>query len=144
MVADVPFRTHMRRALLLDNEWIERSILQTILVDAGFDVQAVPLSDILVFAFDRPLFDIAVLDLSTSMQNESQVVSLCDALAGTAILIMTDNGTIGQALRVGVATAALDYIKKPFSKEEFLAAIDRTIQHARVLRENQALKQNRG
>jgi DNA-binding NtrC family response regulator len=129
----------MLRALLLDDEKIERSILQTILSDAGFDVSALPLSET-VSVSDR--FDIAVLDLSSSMRNESQIVSVCDALADTAILIMTDNGTISQALRVGVATAALDYVKKPFSKEEFLAAIDRTLQHAELLRENRAFKQH--
>ena len=132
----------MPRALLLDDEKIERSILQTILIDAGFEVRALPISETLPLYGDHGLFDIAVLDLSASMQNESQIVSLCNDLAGTAILIMTDNGTISQALRVGVATAALDYIKKPFSKEEFLAAIDRTIQHARVVIENRALKQH--
>jgi DNA-binding NtrC family response regulator len=132
----------MRRALLLDDEKIERSILQTILIDAEFDVRAMPMSEMLPVSGEDRLFDIAILDLSTSMQNESQIVSLCDALAGTAILIMTDNGTISQALRVGAATAALDYIKKPFSKEEFLVAVDRTLQHAQVLRENRALKQH--
>ncbi len=132
----------MPRALLLDDEKIERSILETILIDSGFDVRALPISQMLPFCNDPGLFDIAILDLSASMQNESQIVSLCDDLAGTAILIMTDNGTISQALRVGVATAALDYIKKPFSKEEFLAAIARTIQHARVVSENRALKQH--
>ena len=130
----------MRRALLLDDEKIERSILQAILNDAGFDVRAAPISERLPFSGGRGLFDIAVLDLSASLQNESQIASVCNALAGTAILIMTDNGTISHALRVGVATAALDYIKKPFSKEEFLAAIDRSIQHAQVVRENHALK----
>jgi len=138
----VPIQLNMRRALLLDDEKIERSILQTILIDAGFDVHALPISARLPFSSDHRLFDIAILDLSASMQNESQIVSLCEALAGTAVLIMTDNGTISQALRVGAATAAIDYIKKPFSKEEFLAAIDRAIQHARVLRENWSLKQH--
>jgi DNA-binding NtrC family response regulator len=132
----------MRRALLLDDEKIERSILQTILIDVGFDVRALPLSDKIAVSDDPRSFDIAILDLSASMRNESQIVSVCDALSGTAILIMTDNGTIAQALRVGVRTAALDYIKKPFSKEELLAAVERTIQHAEVLRENRALKQH--
>ncbi len=131
----------MRCAVLLDDEEIERSILQTILIDAGFEVRPLPLSGMVPASGDHRLFDIAILDLSASMQNESQIVSLCEALAGTAILIMTDNGTISQALRVGVRTAALDYIKKPFSKEEFLAAVERTIQHAQVVRENRALKQ---
>src|SRR5262249_27110374 len=98
------FQVDMPRALLLDDEKIERSILQTILTDAGFEVRALPIAEMLPLYGDHDLFDIAVLDLSASMQNESQIVSLCNDLAGTAILIMTDNGTISQALRVGVAT----------------------------------------
>ena len=130
----------MRRTLLLDDERIERSILQTILAEANFQVRASSTSEAPFLLEDRILFDIAILDLSASMRNEWQVLELCNALADTAILVMTDNGTIEQALAVSAVTAT-DYIKKPFSKEEFLAAVDRTIQHAQVLRENRALKQ---
>ena len=130
----------MQRALLLDDEEIERTILETILAEADFLVCASPISMALPLSGNGS-FDVAILDLSVSGQNQSQVLELCSALAGTAILVMTDNEIIEHALRVNAITIAVDYIKKPFSKEEFLAAVDRTIQHARVLRENRALKE---
>jgi DNA-binding NtrC family response regulator len=130
----------MQRALLLDDEEIERTILETILAEADFLVCASPISMALSLSGYGP-FDVAILDLSVSGQNQSHVLELCSALAGTAILVMTDNEIIEHALRVNAITIAVDYIKKPFSKEEFLAAVDRTIQHARVLRENRALKE---
>jgi DNA-binding NtrC family response regulator len=130
----------MQRALLLDDEEIERTILETILAEAEFLVCASPISMALPLSGNGS-FDVAILDLSVSGQNQSQVLELCSALAGTAILVMTDNEIIEHALRVNAITIAVDYIKKPFSKEEFLAAVDRTIQHARVLRENRALKE---
>jgi len=130
----------MQRALLLDDEEIERTILETILAEAEFLVCASPISMALPLSGNGS-FDVAILDLSVSGQNQSQVLELCSALAGTSILVMTDNEIIEHALRVNAITIAVDYIKKPFSKEEFLAAVDRTIQHARVLRENRALKE---
>jgi DNA-binding NtrC family response regulator len=130
----------MQRALLLDDEEIERTILETILAEADFLVCASPISMALSLS-GYGSFDVAILDLSVSGQNQSQVLELCSALAGTSILVMTDNEIIEHALRVNAITIAVDYIKKPFSKEEFLAAVDRTIQHARVLRENRALKE---
>jgi DNA-binding NtrC family response regulator len=126
----------MRRALLLDDERIERSILQAILIEANFEVQALSLSMKARFREGHRLFDIAILDLSTSMHNESQIIELCETLMGIAILIMTDNGAIERVLKRGAAARAVDYIRKPFSKEEFLAAVERAIQHTMVLREN--------
>ena len=124
----------MQRALLLDDERIERSILQAILIEANFEVRALSLSMKSRFSEAHPPFDIAILDLSASMRNESQIIELCDTFADAAILIMTDNGAIEQILRLS-AGGAVNYIRKPFSKEEFLGAVERTIQHTRVLRE---------
>src|SRR5262249_13557810 len=131
----------MQRALLLDDEQIERTILETILTEAEFVVCASSISTLPSVSDTDRYFDIAILDLSTSAQNESQILELCNAFAGTAILVMTDNETFERALRVNAITIAVDYIKKPFSKEEFLAAVSRTIHHAQLLRENRALKQ---
>jgi len=131
----------MQRALLLDDEKIERTILETILAEADFEVCASSIATMCPLSDSDPSFDIAILDLSACTRNELQVLELCNALAGTAILVMTDNGTIEHALRVNAISIAVDYIKKPFSKEEFLAAVRRTIQHAQLLRENRALKQ---
>jgi len=131
----------MLRALLLDDEEIERTILETILAEAEFVVCASSISTRPSLSDGYASFDIAILDLSVSGQNESQVLELCNALAGRAILVMTDNEIIEYALRVNAITIAVDYIKKPFSKEEFLAAVDRTIHHAQVLSENRTLKE---
>src|SRR5215510_935856 len=130
----------MQRAILLDDEEIERTILETILAEADFlvcasSISATPPSE------NYSSFDIAIVDLSVRGQNESQALELCNALAGTAVLVMTDNEIIEHALRVNAITIAVDYLKKPFSKEEFLPAVRRTIQHAQVLRENRALKE---
>jgi len=131
----------MQRALLLDDEEIERTILETILAEADFIVCASSTSTTPCPSDGSDPFDVAILDLSLSGENQSQLLELCKAFAGSAILVMTDNEIIEHALRVNAITTAVDYIKKPFSKEEFLAAVDRTIQHARVLRENRALRE---
>jgi len=131
----------MQRALLLDDEEIERTILETILAEADFVVCASSTSTTPCPSDGSDPFDVAILDLNLSGENQSQLLELCKAFAGSAILVMTDNEIIEHALRVNAITTAVDYIKKPFSKEEFLAAVDRTIQHARVLRENRALRE---
>jgi DNA-binding NtrC family response regulator len=131
----------MQRAPLLDDEKIKRTILETILAEADFVVCASSTSTTPSLSDGYGPFDIAILDLSVSGENESQLLELCNAFAGTAILVMTDNEIIEHALRVNAITIAVQYIKKPFSKEEFLAAVGRTIQHAQVLRENHALKE---
>ena|SRR5215468_5609529 len=131
----------MHRALLLDDEEIERTILETILAEADFIVCASSTSTTACPSDGSAPFDVAILDLSLSGENQAHLLELCKAFAGSAILVMTDNEIIEHALRVNAITTAVTYIKKPFSKEEFLAAVDRTIQHARVLRENRALKE---
>ena len=142
----------MQRVLLLDDEQIERMILETILAEAGFNVYASAISTMPPLA-DRGRFDIAILDLSVSSQHVPQILEFYEELAGTPILAMTDNATIEHVLRLNATTIAVDYIKKPFSKEEFLAAVNRTLvgpvyerpghsQSAPTVRENHALKKH--
>jgi len=61
----------MQRALLLDDEEIERTILETILTEAEFVVCASSISMTPSLPDGDRYFDIAILDLSASAQNES-------------------------------------------------------------------------
>ena len=130
----------MPRALLLDDLQMEAAILKTILSAAGFNVYISSFATMTGLPVEDGSFDIAILDLSVDTAEALQILELCKALAGTAILVMTDNATIEHALRVSALTITAEYIKKPFSKDEFLTAVGRAIERAQVLRENRALK----
>src|SRR5215813_12632358 len=119
----------MQRVLLLDDEEIERTILETILAEADFVVCASSTSTTPSASNAHGPFDIAILDLSLSGENQSQLLELCKAFAGSAILVMTDNEIIEHALRINVITIAVGYTKKPFSIHYLLASVDRASQH---------------
>jgi hypothetical protein len=71
----------MQRALLLDDEEIERTILETILAEADSVVCASSISPTPSVS-SYGYFDIAILDLSVCGQTESQVLELCNKVGG--------------------------------------------------------------
>ena len=55
------------------------------------------------------------------------------------VIVMTAYGTVETAVEA-MKQGAYDYITKPFSGDELLVAVERAIEHARLLRENQILQ----
>jgi two-component system response regulator HydG len=65
---------------------------------------------------------------------------LCKRWPGIPVVIMTAHGTIDDAINA-IKQGAYDYITKPFPKEKLLGMLERLLDHRRLARENQQLRE---
>jgi len=64
---------------------------------------------------------------------------LCKRWPDIPVVIMTAHGTIDDAINA-IKQGAYDYITKPFPKEKLLGMLERLLDHRRLVRENQQLR----
>jgi DNA-binding NtrC family response regulator len=65
---------------------------------------------------------------------------LCKRWPDLPVVIMTAHGTIDDAINA-IKLGAYDYITKPFPKEKLLGMVERLLDHRRLARENQVLRE---
>ena len=65
---------------------------------------------------------------------------LCKRWPDIPVVIMTAHGTIDDAINA-IKQGAYDYITKPFPKEKLLGMLERLLDHRRLARENQLLRE---
>jgi two-component system response regulator HydG len=65
---------------------------------------------------------------------------LCKRWPDIPVVIMTAHGTIDDAINA-IKQGAYDYITKPFPKEKLLGMLERLLDHRRLARENQQLRE---
>ena len=65
---------------------------------------------------------------------------LCKRWPEIPVVIMTAHGTIDDAINA-IKQGAYDYITKPFPKEKLLGMLERLLDHRRLARENQQLRE---
>ena len=65
---------------------------------------------------------------------------LCKRWPDIPVVIMTAHGTIDDAINA-IKQGAYDYITKPFPKEKLLGTLERLLDHRRLARENQLLRE---
>ncbi|MDD2539571.1 MAG: sigma-54 dependent transcriptional regulator [Desulfuromonadaceae bacterium] len=65
---------------------------------------------------------------------------LCKNWPDIPVVIMTAHGTIDDAINA-IKQGAYDYITKPFPKEKLLGMLERLLDHRRLARENQLLRE---
>ncbi|NOZ19824.1 MAG: sigma-54-dependent Fis family transcriptional regulator [Planctomycetes bacterium] len=129
------------KILIVDDEPIERSILEDELRAAGYCVvtAASPLEA--EPALSTTFFDVVVSDLRMPGQDGlSFLRRLKKHRTEQGVIVMTAYGTVGTAVEA-MKLGAFDYLQKPFTTEELLLKLDRLLQYEQLATENEALKQ---
>ncbi len=85
-------------------------------------------------------FDVVLVDLKMpGMDGLSLIRNIRAAGCETPIIMMTAYATVNTAVEA-MKLGAFDYIQKPFEAETIAVLIERAIEHARLRRENEALR----
>jgi len=130
----------MSTVLVVDDKELLRDGVAVTLQRSGFTVLGAGSGDAALETIARRRPDAVVTDLKmpgmTGLELVERVREFDDDLP---IILMTAFGTVDTAVRA-LKLGAFDYITKPFEGDELIVAVKRAIEHARLRRENEALR----
>jgi len=123
------------RILVVDDERKIQLVLEKLLKGRGYEVGAADGGRSALEAVAEEPPDLVLLDLRMpGMDGMETLRSLRGAGYAGKIIIMTAYGTIESAVEA-MREGAYDYITKPFSNEDLLLSIERTLEHERLRRD---------
>jgi DNA-binding NtrC family response regulator len=131
----------MKRILIVDDKASMRHMLQQVFQVPGFEVVEAGDGDEAVAKLREGSIDLVITDVKMPKADGLTVLKECRALLPrTPVIVMTAYGTIEQAVET-IRQGAFDYIVKPFSISEIELKAQRAFDQARLLSENDYLKE---
>ena len=130
----------MAKILLADDQEMMRDSLAGILVREGHDVVACADGAAAVGRLQSTRFDLLITDLKMPKMTGIELLGESKRLrAEMPVVLMTAFATVNTAVEA-MKLGAYDYIQKPFDGDEIKLLVERTLEHSRLIRENQALR----
>ncbi len=132
----------MARILVVDDTEMMRDSLAAILVRDGHEVIAAgdPAAGLSRLSAGGARFDLVITDLKMPKMTGIEFLAEVKKLrADLPVVLMTAFASVQTAVEA-MKLGAYDYIQKPFDGEEIRMLVDRTLEHNRLIRENQALR----
>ncbi len=127
--------------LVAEDDDSMREEIENSLVSAGYNVTAVGSMSSGIHALRSRSFDAIVTE--TCLPDTGGFCALEDfgRVSDAVMIVITESGTIKEAIRA-IKMGALDYIIKPFSKDEFLLTIEKALDFRRLSQENIRLRRD--
>ncbi|HWE95620.1 MAG TPA: sigma-54 dependent transcriptional regulator [Tepidisphaeraceae bacterium] len=131
----------MAKILVADDQEMMRDSLATTLVRDGHEVVAAGDGAAAVARLAGPgRFDLLITDLKMPKLTGIELLAEAKRLRpDMPVVLMTAFATVATAVEA-MKLGAYDYIQKPFDGDEIKLLVDRTLEHSRLIRENQALR----
>src|SRR5690349_23364766 len=131
----------MARILVVDDQELMRDSLAANLVREGHDVVATHDGTIAVSKLEGSTrFDLLITDLKMPKMTGIELLGEAKRLRPEMpVVLMTAFATVQTAVEA-MKLGAYDYIQKPFDGDEIKLLVERTLEHNRLIKENQALR----
>jgi DNA-binding NtrC family response regulator len=134
-------RTAKLRILIVDDEKVQREILEGFLVKQGYEATAAEDGQNALERFTSGAFDLVLTDYRMPGLDGIQLLREVRRLQPEAIVvIMTAYGTVGTAVSA-MKEGAYDYLTKPIDLDELLLLIQRVEREVILGQENRELKE---
>src|SRR5882757_8131116 len=132
---------NMARILVVDDQEMIRDSLAATLVREGHEVIAAGDGPAAVSKLSTGTrFDLLISDMKMPKMTGIELLAEAKRLRpDMPVVLMTAFATVTTAVEA-MKLGAYDYIQKPFDGEEIKLLVDRTLEHSRLIRENQALR----
>ncbi len=130
----------MARILIVDDQEMIRDSLAATLVREGHDIVAAGDGQAGVERLSASKFDLLISDLKMPRMTGIELLAEAKKLRPEMpVVLMTAFATVNTAVEA-MKLGAYDYIQKPFDGEEIKLLVERTLEHSRLIRENQTLR----
>ena len=130
----------MARILIVDDQEMMRDSLAATLARAGHEVVAANDGPVAVTRLGSTRFDLMITDLKMPKMTGLELLGEAKRLRSEMpVVVMTAFATVNTAVEA-MKMGAYDYIQKPFDGDEIKLLVERTLEHNRLIRENQALR----
>lgn len=130
----------MARILVVDDQEMMRDSLAATLAREGHEVVAANDGPVAVGKLTGGRFDLMITDLKMPRMTGIELLQEAKRLRPEMpVIMMTAFATVNTAVEA-MKLGAYDYIQKPFDGEEIKLLVERTLEHNRLVRENQAFR----
>src|SRR5580698_7673752 len=130
----------MARILIVDDQDMMRDSLAGTLAREGHEVVAANDGPAAITRLGATRFDLLITDLKMPRMTGTELLAEARRLRPEMpVVLMTAFATVATAVEA-MKLGAYDYIQKPFDGDEIKLLVDRTLEHARLLKENAALR----
>jgi two-component system response regulator HydG len=131
----------MARILVCDDQELMRDSLATNLAREGHEVVATGDGTVAVTKLEGSgRFDLLITDLKMPKMTGMELLAEAKRLRpDMPVVLMTAFASVQTAVEA-MKLGAYDYIQKPFDGDEIKMLVDRTLEHSRLIKENQVLR----
>ena len=130
------------RVLVVDDEASMRELIDIVLGNCGYEVEAVPDIESGQDKLEKESFDVVLTDLRIGNDREAGMRLLSwlqDNAPTTPAIMITAHGSVESAIEA-MKRGAADYVMKPFKNDEIRLLVGRAIEQRDIVRENLALR----
>jgi DNA-binding NtrC family response regulator len=129
------------KVLLAEDDNVQRAIIVDILFEAGYHVRGAESGEAAVEAIKEEPFDILLTDLRMTGMDGLEVLRQAKRLRPEMeVVVMTAYATVKTAV-TAMKEGAIDYLAKPFDKDELVLTVERALERCHLRQQNQQLRE---
>lgn len=127
--------------IVTEDDQTQREIISDILASAGYAVRQCASGPETLEALRQDAWELVLTDMKMPDMDGLELLRQAKQLRPeTEVVVMTAHATIKTAV-TAMKEGAVDYLEKPFDKEELLHVIGRATEHTELRRQNAALRE---
>jgi DNA-binding NtrC family response regulator len=128
------------RILVTEDDQVQREVISDILLRAGFDVATSESGAQTLDVLSKDHFDLIVTDMRMPGMDGLELLRQAKRVRPeTEVVVMTAHATVETAV-TAMKEGAIDYLQKPFDKDELLLVVNRALEKSELRRQNTRLK----
>jgi two-component system NtrC family response regulator len=128
------------RILVTEDDTPQREIIVDILGEAGYIVESASSGKAALDILQNHVFDLVLTDMRMpEMDGLELLMQTKHIRSETEVIVMTAHATVETAI-TAMKEGAIDYLAKPFDKNELLIVVDRALEKVSLKQENEQLR----